>query len=599
MDALFPFGQEDTPSQIFKEIDLGVTVPKSEIIGITAADLDNDGQIDLIGTGTHVSVLKNEGRLSFSDFGDISGLSQKIATPTQTGAAGDLDGDGDVDVLLAGQGFVRLFWNNGNGIFSDGPSWTNLIGTCASILLMDGDYDGLTDIFVIMQAEVDPDMRQDVYFRNKGDGTFQDWKPTMDLPSHGIGWVAASLDVDLDNRIDVYVANDSLIVDTGERPLPEEQTAVTRPGTRDMIFQNGGLNDSGLMAFSDVGPASNVSDMPRSTMGVLVADFDMDGLEDLYLSDYGKNDLFIAQGDGSYEEKTDAFGLGAAYLLTDDCPSAPVWSYSPCWLVSWGSAFTDFDLDGWPDLVVLNTQLFQEQPTLYWKGTGPGEYELMENELGASQAIGMYAGDLNDDGAQEMIWADGSMRAFETRAPSDCDWVRIELEGHFSNPEGLGALLTANLDDGRSMLRRIGTGGVLHSWPLPEAHFSWCDTALSKMTIQWPSGYVQEIDSLPLNKRHIISEPIQVELSTRVAAADGESLVTVRVTPPPLMGVALGASQNIELSASAGQWENDLTDDGTGVYERQLRAPNSPADALISVSLNGQVLMIQPRIHFQ
>lgn len=590
-------GSEEPNYTMFQELDIGVEVPQSEIIGLTAADLDGDGRVDLIGTGTQLVVLKNEGNLNFSDMADDSGLTGIIGKPIQTGAAGDLNGDGHPDVLLAGQGYIYVFWNLGDGSFTLGPTWDGLESTCASLLLIDADYDGLTDIYAVMQAETDPDMRQDMYLRNKGDGTFESLLSDV-LPNHGIGWAAAALDVDLDGYSDIYVANDSLVVDTGERPLQEEQTIVARPGTRDMLFANHSFLNNQPLTLVDVADDTTVSHMPRSNMGVIVADFNDDGLEDLYFSDYGKNDLFVAQGSGKYAEQTDEFGLGAAYQLTEDCPSAPLWSYSPCWLVSWGSVFTDFDRDGWQDLIVVNTQLFQKQPTLVWKGAGPGQYDFLENELGASQAIGMIAGDFDDDGDQELFWADGSIRGFEASQTQSCDWMRLQLEGNASNPDGLGATIHITFDDDTQLMRRIGTGGILHSWALPEAHFSWCDKEIIETRINWPSGYTQKATLLEPNKRHLIQEPLVVNLSSRTLPADGSSTVQVSVSPASESGLPLGEGATIELDSTVGTWLGDIEHTGNGIYERVLRAPDSPADAVLQIRINGQTLRLRPRVKF-
>jgi hypothetical protein len=318
-------------------------------------------------------------------------------------------------------------------------------------------------------------------------------------------------------------------------------------------------------------------------------------------SDYGKNDLFVARDEGSYEEHTDEYGLGSPYLVTDECPAPPDWSFSPCWLVSWGSALADFDLDGWRDLVVINHQyvMKRSQPTLLWRGSGPASFEEPTSELGSTMGLGLLAGDLDDDGDLELLLSGENARLVTAADPGPCDWLKIQLHGHASNPEGLGALVTVSLTGGRKLFGRVGTGGVVHSWPLPETHFSWCDDEIDTITVEWPSGYVQEIAAPPVRQALVVEEALEISVSERTASADGVSVVDIEVAPATRGGEQGGFEEPPSIETTAGTWEGDVALREGGRYGRRLVAPQSPSDALITISQGDKSLLVRPRIEFR
>ncbi len=327
--------------------------PAADGSGVAAIDLDVDGLDDLVflngttfpishsPTGPHDSCYRNLGSLRFVDVTSPTGLG---STGYSAGAAvGDFNSDGFPDLFVNCFGDDLLYLNQGDGTFTEcaqtsgasDPLW----GTSA--LFLDFDFDGDLDLYVCNYAEWSWETntfcgdRQkgirifcsprtvkpvpDRLFENLGDGTFVDALEKAGLnrsPARSQGVVCA--DVDNDGLPDLYIGND------------------LNPNS---LFKSKG--DGTFEDLSDVsGAGVDFAGQIQAGMGVDVADVDRDGAVEIFVTNYEgeHNTLYKNLGGAMFQDSSQSEGVAAPSMR---------------W-VGWGTSFVDFDLDGWPDLVVTN-----------------------------------------------------------------------------------------------------------------------------------------------------------------------------------------------------------------------------------------------------
>ncbi len=174
-------------------------------VGVVAADYDNDGKPDLfVLRPSGGSLLHNDGG-RFTDATAAAGLPALGPPGSSSAAFADVDHDGDLDLVLAGQAApsapFRLFRNNGNGTFADVTATTGLgEGKESGLAIVPTDYDNRRDLdLLVLRADRGPAL-----FRNLRDGRFRDDAGPAGLPAEGRFTSVTAADVDKDGRIDFY-----------------------------------------------------------------------------------------------------------------------------------------------------------------------------------------------------------------------------------------------------------------------------------------------------------------------------------------------------------------------------------------------------------
>ncbi len=441
-------------------------LPETAAGGVGLLDVDADGDLDvyaiqsgglLASDGPPVSnrLFENDGTGHFTDVTERAGVGD---TGYGMGcAAGDVDGDGDVDLYVTNVGRDTLYRNRGDGTFEDATTAAGLgdtgWGTSAAFVDIDGDRD--LDLYVVRYlvwaperepechaADGSPDYcgpsafdapASDLLYRNDGDGTFTDISLSAGLRTafgNGLGVVCG--DFDGDGRVDVYVAND---------------------GMANQLWRNvggGRFADVALVA----GCAVNALGAVEAGMGVSAADIDGDDDLDLVLAHLaGETDTAYRNDGTTFRDVSGQSGIGAPSMQR----------------TGFGVGLLDFDADGLLDLYVAHGRVNHGLPSLVegdplaepddaFRGGAAGRFERVLPEGGVRPPLigngrGAAFGDVDGDGAIDIVVQEngGDLRLLRNVVPDRGHWALLDVLERSGAP-ALGAEVRVSV--GTRVLRR-------------------------------------------------------------------------------------------------------------------------------------------------
>ncbi len=302
------------------------------------------------------------------------------STVSQDGALGDLDGDGDLDVLIAARDAANEVWlNNGDASFASSTfGWTD--GNSHGVAIGDLDNDGDLDAIFANRSQAN-----EVWLGN-GDGTF-----TSSLYGTGNSADVALGDLDGDGDLDAVIANlnakQAIWLNNGDGSFTSSQFSASQQtygldvadldndGDLDVIEAN---YKKAQRVWLNKGDATFTSSAVGHTSGfnydVATGDLDNDGDLDAIIAGRSQSELWFNNGDGSFS--TSLFG-----------PS--IWGN--------GLDLSDLDNDGGLDAIVSN-QLGKQT---IWLNNGDGSFET--RSFGSGSSIGVEMGDLDNDGDMDAV----------------------------------------------------------------------------------------------------------------------------------------------------------------------------------------------------
>lgn len=481
--------------------------------GAAFLDYDRDGNIDIYAcSGTWLEgVSKSEkpselpGNHLYRNLGN--GTYEDMTKKAGVGgpwysmgvACGDFNNDGYPDLYLSNYGPNVLLKNNGNGTFSDITKRANVSGDneCSiGATWFDYDNDSFLDLYVGNFLKFDPDYNYyyapdgfpgpmaydaepDFLYHNNGDGTFENVSAAMgiaDIDGRAMG--VGSADYDADGWVDIYVANDH---------------------THNYLWHNvegKRFEDRGVMsgtAFSQAGEAT-------VSMSVDFADYNFDGLLDLFVSDDTYCSLYENLGNGVFSDKGIASNISMAAAQ----------------FVGWSSSFVDYDNDGDVDIFKTNgalKHLYGQEDQLF-QNEGDGTFRDVSLELGEyfqRELVGRGAciGDYDNDGDLDIFIINLNDKAVFLRNDkgNNNNWLILKLTGTTSNRDGIGARVKVTAGGKTQTAQKKSTTGYL-SQNDPRMHFGLAQsTNVDKIEIIWPSGKSQILENLDSNQIVEIKEP--------------------------------------------------------------------------------------------
>ncbi len=486
-------------AQLFQEISLQSKLTEaSNNNGVAVADYDNDNDLDVFvvtrwdGQGTATSQLfRNENNGTFTNVTLASGITSShdytdnpVDPPHPVGnkmgaSWGDYNNDGYPDLFLTNALYIELYRNNTDGTFSNVTAAMGLPIETECVydvgLWFDYNNDSYLDLYVSGVFECAGKL-----YRNNAGASFTEVGSAMGLEASGLSaWSALPIDINGDGYLDVYVANDF-------------------GATNNLLINNSGLS------FEDQAAAYGVTDTYRDGMGTAYADFDQDGLYDIFVTNINESSLFQRTASDSFIN-----------VATDLGVERTGWA--------WGCQFEDFDHDLDVDLVLVNGYYDADYDRYYENTLETGRVGFTDVSEASGIGLktisnGLATFDYDNDGDLDvLIGRTGDhLGFFENQTITyggepEKNWVQLDLIGTTSNRDAIGTKVELSVG-GKTLTRYYHGASFLAQNQVP-VHFGLSDyEEIDLVTIHWPSGLTDTYDDVPVNAFVRVTESVGYEV---------------------------------------------------------------------------------------
>jgi hypothetical protein len=510
-------------------------------------DYDNDGKSDIyLLNGSTINIelgkekpvrsalYRNLGNWKFEDVTDRAGVANERWGMGV--AVGDYNNDGLADLFVSNYGTSRLYRNNGNGSFTDVAEKLGVAvkGWHTGATFGDYDRDGRLDLFIPAYIDLDlqnlppspADVEQgktsgrnfcqfrgqpvmcgprglkggkDKLFHQKADGTFEEVGDKIGVTDDErfYGFSSVFIDVDDDRDLDLLVVNDS---------TPKQLYLNKGDGT----FEETGY-PSGI--------ALNENGREQAGMGLAVGDYDNDGRVDFHITNFSddSNTLYRNDGEANFTDVTFQAGLGE--------PTIP--------FLGWGTAFIDYDNDGWKDILVANGHVypmvdnfqwgtsFAQQLLLFRNGKSDAKTKQIRFERDAAApnsglakdfpARGLAIGDLDGDGRPDAVIGnlDAAPAILRNVTETKNHWLRLKLVGEVAKNTPRDAIGSTVFVTAGGVRQRFDlfSGASYASNDDQWIHIGIGETAkIDKLEIRWAGGASETVNVLEVDRSVTIRE---------------------------------------------------------------------------------------------
>jgi len=512
----FPIAQSQTYEEVAEDIGFGkhVSLDDREMCGgVVVFDYNNDGYEDIFAVGgflNNSALFKNNGDGTFQNVYSSSGISIPQTTVVVGCAAADLDNDGDIDLFITtNERADNYLYENRDGRFYDVTKDSGLevkIWSTA-VSFVDFDLDSDLDIYVSNYVGADGRCDENHFFENLGDFKFKEISEELGVDDSGCSLASTFSDYDNDGDPDLLVANDfGLTIESNkifenQYPIRKFVDVSDATGFNDKIFgmgiEGGDFDEDGDMDYYTTNIGENKfyvndgnkklvqkaaeydledkykkdTDSLSTSWGIHWYDYDNDSDLDLFVSNGNviltdsvmafavPNLLFQNDGNGNFNE------VGEVEGIADTRQGR-------------GIALNDFDNDGDMDMV-----------------------QLVVNSTLESEA------DTDDD----------RILFFRNKASENGNnWIQFKLIGTSDNRDAVGAKVYLYFN-GRTLIREVPSGGssymsqrtrIIHYGLGASSGLKGASIAntIDRVEVVFPNGEKVIKSGLAINERHIITQ---------------------------------------------------------------------------------------------
>lgn len=495
--------------------------------GVGFLDFDGDGWLDIFllnggetprgksAAPLQNALYRNLGNGKFVDVASRAGL-DSVKNYGMGVSIADVDNDGHQDIFVTGFPNCILYHNNGDGTFTDVTADARLQNAgrwAAGAAWFDYDRDGFLDLVVCNYVQfsfageipkceyggVRTYCEQRVYtgmpltlYHNNRDGTFTDVSKLSGLDQYvGRALGVVVIDIDDDGWPDLFVTRDA------------------SPNLLLLNKHDGTFTDAGL----DAEVAYDSNGNAKAGMGVDAGDVDGDGRPDFVVTNF------------NYE--FDSLFLNRGFPFSDGTQSSHLARFTRPF-VGWGTHFLDYDNDGLLDLMIVNGHViegveasqslvkYKEQPLLL-HNSGNAVFEDVSSAAGPAfsrgyLARGLAIGDWDNNGAPDAVFTCLGEKPVLLRnnLANGNSWIGVHLTGTKSNRDAIGAKVQISLPKGK-LVRWVTSGTSYLSSHDKRVLFGLGSRPANikvDVEIRWPSGVTQVVRSLAANRYHQIVEEV-------------------------------------------------------------------------------------------
>jgi tetratricopeptide (TPR) repeat protein len=471
-----------------------------------------------------------------------------------TCAWGDYDGDGDLDLFLAGSGTFMAVYRNDGKKFTEVTAEVGLshVPSGYSLNVIDYDNDGKLDLYVTLNGWSGP--AKNKLFRNVG-GKFEDVSAASGADDPGDGFVSVWGDLDNDGYLDLVIANG--VLKDGSTPQVYRNTGAgkfvrveafkeppqwgaigaalgdyDKDGDLDILIN--GLNDApnrlyrndGIWKFTEVTRQAGVMQPPHNGFVCFFFDYNNDGWPDILTTSLAPWPAVVEGMTAGYsprvphQDSSRLFRNNGNGTFTDATMQAKL--FYP--MGTMGAGVADLDNDGYLDIYfgTGDPQLTRLEPNRFFRNNGDGTFSDQPQPLGVARpgnkGHGVTFLDFDNDGDLDVYAqlgghypGDHAYNAlYENRSSTAGNhWLQLDLKGVRSNRFAVGTQVTVRSGQWQAYREVKGSEGFGATNPY-RVHFGLgARPAIEMVEIRWPSGATQQLKNVKADRVVSVTEAAQ------------------------------------------------------------------------------------------